>query len=155
LDEIAKPLLDAKFQVRTTEKIRDAIWSKLEGNAALSPVAALSNSIGTRLLIEDPLLRELTLGIIAETRAVGDKLGLAIDPFLGDTYARLSTMKPPMTDFRPSMLQDLERNRPIELNAISAATIEIADRVGVPVPLSKAVLGLLRSRVLSMGLPIT
>jgi 2-dehydropantoate 2-reductase len=141
--------------VRTTDRIRDTIWTKLESNACVSPVAALSGSTGTRMLIEDPLLRELVLSILAETRAVGDTLGLSQDRFLGDTMIRYREMQPPETDFKPSMLQDIERNRPIELNAIVSATVEIADKVGVPMPMLKAVLGLLRSRVLSMGLPIT
>jgi 2-dehydropantoate 2-reductase len=47
---------------------------------------------------------------------------------------------------KTSMLQDLERGRPLEIEALLGAVVEMAGWVDVPVPLSRAVLGLVRQR---------
>jgi 2-dehydropantoate 2-reductase len=42
-------------------------------------------------------------------------------------------------DHKTSMLQDLEAGKPLELDCITGAVIEIADRLGIPVPHTRAV----------------
>jgi 2-dehydropantoate 2-reductase len=151
LEDIGAVFRAGGLVVRTTQRIRETIWTKLEGNTSVSPVSALALANGTAMLT-DPLLRDLVLGIVAETRAVGAALGLEPDAFLGDMAQRYREMRPPASDFKPSMLQDIERGRPIELDALVGIVVEIADLIGVEVPRTKTVFGLLRARLKAMGL---
>jgi 2-dehydropantoate 2-reductase len=151
LEDIAAVFRAGGLFVRTTARIRESIWTKLEGNTSASPVSALALANGTEMLT-DPLLCELLLGIVDETRAVGAALGLKPDSFLGDMAQRYRQMRPPQSDFKPSMLQDMERGQPIELDALVGVVVEVADLVGVKVPMTKTVFGLLRARLKAMGL---
>src|SRR5262249_19816491 len=130
LEDIAQVFREAGSTMHTTDNIRRAIWTKLVGNAGLSPVAALSLSDARRMLIDDPLVRNVVLAILDETTALGNALGLPPDPILGDSAQRMRDLQSSAADFKPSMLQDIERNIPIELNAIAGATVEIADKLG-------------------------
>ena len=46
--------------------------------------------------------------------------------------------------FKTSMLQDVEAGRPLEIDALLTAVMEIGERVGVPTPHTDALLGLVR-----------
>jgi 2-dehydropantoate 2-reductase len=50
------------------------------------------------------------------------------------------------------MLQDLEQRRPMEIDALQAALVEIADHAGVAVPYVRTVLGLTRQKAETLGL---
>jgi 2-dehydropantoate 2-reductase len=52
---------------------------------------------------------------------------------------------------KTSMLQDLERGRPMEIDALLGAVVELADLVEKPVPLCRAVLAMLRERARQAG----
>jgi 2-dehydropantoate 2-reductase len=47
---------------------------------------------------------------------------------------------------KTSMLQDLEKGRPLEIEALLGAVVEMAGWVDVPAPLSQAVLAMVRQR---------
>jgi 2-dehydropantoate 2-reductase len=147
LEEIAEVFRAAKYQVQVTDRIRDAVWTKLQGNTALNPISALTGAIGYEIM-GDPLVADLVINVINETRSIGHKLGFDLGPDYGE---RLRNMPPGAGKFRTSMLQDIERGRPLELDAIVAAPVEIADKLGVPVPYTKAVLGLIQARLKTMS----
>jgi 2-dehydropantoate 2-reductase len=147
LDEIAVPFHAAGYTVELTTRIRESIWLKLQMNAALNPVSALALATGTEMM-SDPFVRDVVFAIMEETRAVGRALGFNLGP---EQIERLREMGPSVGGFKTSMLQDIERGRPLELDALVAVTVEIAGMTGVDVPFTKAVLGLLRSRAKAMA----
>jgi 2-dehydropantoate 2-reductase len=53
---------------------------------------------------------------------------------------------------KTSMLQDLERGRPMEIDALLGAVVELGRLTGKPIPLCEAVLALLRGRARQVGL---
>ena len=59
---------------------------------------------------------------------------------------RMRGMGPKLGAGKTSMLQDAERGRPLELEGLMAAVVEIGDLLGVPMPQTKAVYGLARVR---------
>jgi 2-dehydropantoate 2-reductase len=142
LEEVAGVFRAAGYNTELTARIRDAIWIKLQANITMNPVSALTMATLDRVL-GDPLLLELVIGIAAETRAVGERLGLALGP---DPAERLRQAAPTLGPSKTSMLQDAERGRPLELDALVAAVVEIGERLGVPMPRTRAVLGLARLR---------
>ena len=114
--------------------IRDDIWIKLLGNAAFNPISALARATmveiashaGTRATVR--LMMEETLEVAA---AVGCRPDISVDKRL-DGAERVG-------EHKTSMLQDLERDRPLELDVILSALIELADLTGTAAPTLRAV----------------
>ena len=52
---------------------------------------------------------------------------------------------------KTSMLQDLERGRPMEIDALLGAVVELADLTGQKTPLCEAILALVRERARQAG----
>ncbi|MEU9331118.1 2-dehydropantoate 2-reductase [Streptomyces canus] len=121
--------------------IRRDIWEKLLGNVNLNPVSALTGATVLDIL-DDPDVRQLCAAVFEETAAVGAALG--IDSAM-TADERLDIARK-LGAFRTSMLQDTDRGRPLELDAIVGAVHELARRTGVPSPSLDAVHGLLALR---------
>ncbi|MEO9169619.1 MAG: 2-dehydropantoate 2-reductase [Candidatus Baltobacteraceae bacterium] len=117
--------LDAGFDAN----IRETMWLKLVNNSGLNPVSALSGLTIGRML-ENPSTLSEVRALMFEAIAVGQALGAIIDANVDERIARASRL----TDVKTSMLQDLEANRPLELDPILGALVELGDRKRVPVP---------------------
>jgi 2-dehydropantoate 2-reductase len=111
-----------------SNSIRGAIWYKLWGNATINPLSALTLATADRLLAE---LKPLILACMAELAEVGAAIGCPIEESGEERMAVTARLGP----FKSSMLQDVEAGRPIELEALLGAPIELAHRAGVAVPM--------------------
>ncbi|HET6582390.1 MAG TPA: ketopantoate reductase C-terminal domain-containing protein [Nannocystaceae bacterium] len=88
------------------------VFAKLMVNASVNPLSALTGHTPGELL-DDPALRERLLAIAAEIAALARALGVAdLDP------ASVLAACEQMRAFRPSMLQDVDRGRPLETAAV-------------------------------------
>lgn len=115
-------------------RLRDQVWLKLLGNASFNPVSALTRAtLGE--LAELSEVVALLRAMMEECEAVGAALGLVLPVPLERRLQRGLEL----TDHRTSMLQDLELGRPLEIDCLTGAVIELADRLGVPVPQTRAV----------------
>ena len=93
--------------------IRDDVWGKLWGNLSMNPLSALTGATIDRLAFA-PELRPITRDMMVEAeglaRALGIRLPMDVDARIaigGGAGAR-----------KTSMLRDLERERPLEIEAI-------------------------------------
>jgi 2-dehydropantoate 2-reductase len=126
-------------------RIAEDLWAKLLYNAALNPLGAiLGASYGA--LGASPHARPVLEALARETFAVMQAAGQrthwpSADACLADLYARLL---PATAAHESSMLQDLRAGRPSEIDAITGAVVELAGRHGVPAPVSRSVLALVR-----------
>ncbi|HXH53751.1 MAG TPA: 2-dehydropantoate 2-reductase [Sphingomicrobium sp.] len=109
--------------------VRSAIWYKLWGNATLNPLSALTRATADRL-IGDPQLRSWMLEAMAELAQVGEAIGCPIAESGEDRMAVTAKLGA----FKTSMLQDVGAGRPIELDALLGAPVEIARRAGIATP---------------------
>jgi 2-dehydropantoate 2-reductase len=110
-----------------SNNIRRAIWYKLWGNATINPLSALTLATADRLLAEcRPFLR----AGMAELAKVGAAIGCPIEESGEDRMAVTARLGA----FKTSMLQDVDAGRPIELEALLGAPIELARRHGIAVP---------------------
>lgn len=121
--------------------IRRDIWEKLLGNVNLNPVSALTGATVLDIL-DDPDVRQVCAAMFDETAAVGRALGIE-SAMTADERLDIARK---LGAFRTSMLQDADRGRPLELDAIVGAVRELARRTGVPSPSLDAVHGLLALR---------
>ncbi|MBV8477372.1 MAG: 2-dehydropantoate 2-reductase [Acidobacteria bacterium] len=131
---IAQALISSGLKAPITTRIRHEIWVKLLGNVAFNPVSALTGCTLVEMT-RDPELSQVIREIMKEVQAVGAKLGLELPVSIEQRTAGAEKVG----EHKTSMLQDLERGRPLELEAVVGAVIELADRMGVPVPHTQAV----------------
>jgi 2-dehydropantoate 2-reductase len=121
------------------------LWAKLLYNATLNPLGAiLGASYGA--LGASPHTRGVMEALAQETFAVMETAGWrthwpSAAAWLADFYARLL---PPTAAHESSMLQDLRAGRRTEIDAITGAVVELAERHGVAAPVSRSALALVR-----------
>jgi 2-dehydropantoate 2-reductase len=117
------------------------VWRKLLGNLALNPVSALTGATVREMLHDEPtraVLRAIIEEGLAVARAAGAEIGVTAEERL--------EMAMHIADVKTSMLQDLEAGKPLELEPICGATIELARQYGVPVPHIETVYALTKLR---------
>ena len=146
-EALAAALQGEGLKCPVTDHIRQHIWLKLWGNMCVNPIAALTGA-GTGRIFADPYLFELCVQMMAEMRDLGAEIGLPIDM---TPEARMDVARK-LGDFRPSTLQDMEQGRPLELDALLGALIDVAAARGRPTPMLQAVMGLVRQAGISRGL---
>lgn len=136
--ELAGVLAAAGLKAPVSTRIRNEIWLKLIGNAALNPISALARAtlgdIG-RLPAARDLARTLTAEVAQVAAAVGEEPSISIDRRLAAAFE--------LTGHRTSMLQDLEAGRPLEVGALVGAPLEIGSRLEMDLPVLRTVHALL------------
>jgi 2-dehydropantoate 2-reductase len=131
---LANVLIGAGLRCPITTRFRHEIWVKLLGNVAFNPISALTR--GTlEELVRHPETSAVIRAIMAETEAVAAKLGIELPISIDQRMAGAEKVGAHKT----SMLQDLEAGRPLELEAIVGAVVELGERLGVPMPSTRTV----------------
>ena len=128
-------------------RIRQEIWVKLLGNVCFNPISALTLATLDRVATE-PGTRGIARNMMEETRAIGEALGIR---FKIDIERRIDGAAA-VGAHRTSMLQDLERNRAMEIDALVTSVQELGRLVGVATPTIDVVLALVRQRAEVAGL---
>jgi 2-dehydropantoate 2-reductase len=137
----------AGVPAKVTDDIRTAVWNKLFGNIALNPLSAITR-LTIKQLLEDPDLAGLMTDMIAEAMILARAEGAQVET---DASQRVKAMVA-LGAFRTSMLQDADAGRPLELDGILGAMIEVADRRGIAVPVSRRVYAMTRAFALNRRL---
>ncbi len=135
-------LIAAGFKAPVRPRLRDEIWIKLWGNMAFNPLSVLTAAT-LDILTTDPDTRPTVRAMMLEGQAVAEQLGVR---FAIDVDRRIAGGAE-VGRHRTSMLQDFERGRPLEIEALLGAVVELGEWVGQPTPLARAILGLVRQRV--------
>ncbi len=147
LGQAAALLGDAGFELELSADIRAAMWRKLLLNLCTSPLATLTRATEAEL-VAHPGMIEVGRGMARDGLAVAAAHGfrdLGIDPE--------KLVAPGLrTPHRPSMLQDLERGRPLEIDALLAIVQDFARAAGVATPTIDTVLPLLTLHARERGL---
>jgi len=122
-------LTGAGLKAPVQSRIRQELWVKLMGNAVFNPLSVLTRaSLGA--MAESPVLAPVVRAAMEEVDAVAARLGIEI-PVSIDKRIRGAAR---VGNHKTSMLQDLESGRPMEIDAITGSVVELAGRLGVPVP---------------------
>jgi 2-dehydropantoate 2-reductase len=107
---------------------------KLLGNVAFNPISALTR--GTlEELVRDPDVSTVVRALMAETEAVAAELNIELPISIDQRMAGAEKVGAHKT----SMLQDFEAGRPLEIEAIVGAVVELGQRLGVAMPATSAV----------------
>jgi 2-dehydropantoate 2-reductase len=143
---LSEALIAAGFKAPVRPKIRDELWVKLWGNMAFNPISALTTAT-LDVLTGDEGQRGVARAMMLEGQRVAEALGVR---FAIDVDKRIAGAAE-VGAHKTSMLQDLERGRPMEIEALLGAVVELADWVGEAAPISRTVLALVRARARAAG----
>jgi len=132
---------------RVTDAIHTEIWAKLIGNMGMGPISALTK-LTLSGIANDPDARSLAVAMIDEAVAIGERIGLHMDM---SAEARVD-LGAELGDFKPSILQDLEKGRPMEIDALIGVVAELGRLVDKATPTIDTVLALQRAQARFAGL---
>jgi 2-dehydropantoate 2-reductase len=134
LRQIAEALIASGFRCPITTRIRHEIWVKVLGNASFNPVSALTRATLAQMA-RDPGVSSVIRNIMQEVEAVSHKLGMELPITIDQRIAGAEKVG----EHKTSMLQDLEAGRPLELEAIVGAVVELGERVGLPMTCTRTI----------------
>jgi 2-dehydropantoate 2-reductase len=132
--QIAEALIASGFRCPVTTRIRHEIWVKVLGNASFNPVSALTRATLAQMA-RDPGVSSVIRSIMQEVEAVSQKLGMELPVSIDQRIAGAEKVG----EHKTSMLQDLEAGRPMELEALVGAVVELGERVGLPMTVTRTV----------------
>ncbi len=152
----AARLREAGIPAEATDTLIAELWAKVLYNGALNPLGAL---LGVRYgdLPNDPDTRVVMDAVIDETFAVAHGEGVVLPwadaaAYRGTFYGRLV---PSTAGHRSSMLQDIERGRPTEIDAINGEVAARGAARGIPTPVNATLTRLVRARARSRSIEET
>jgi 2-dehydropantoate 2-reductase len=146
LSALSDALREAGFKAPVRNQIRDELWIKLWGNLSFNPISALTGATldvicteaGTRAVARAMMLEAQAIAL-----ALGVKFPIDVDKRIAGAAA--------VGAHKTSMLQDLERGRKLETDALVASVVELGRLVGVATPTIDTVLALVEARARQAG----
>jgi 2-dehydropantoate 2-reductase len=146
VERLSMLLREAGLKAPIRPRLRDEIWIKLWGNVSFNPISALTHAtldvIGT-----DPGTRALCRAMMLEVQSIGEALGVR---FAIDVEKRIDGGVA-VGAHRTSMLQDLEKGRPMEIDALVTVVQELGRMVEIATPTIDIVLALIQQRARVAG----
>jgi 2-dehydropantoate 2-reductase len=129
------------------KRIRDEIWIKLWGNCSFNPVSALTGASLDKIA-EDPDARKLVAEIMSECKQVGEALSIRFSVSIEDRINGAGRI----IGHKPSTRQDIEMGRPLEIDPLVTALIEIAKQLQIDTPTLVSTSALLKLQARTLGL---
>ena len=133
--QIARSLNAAKIPTEAVPNILTYLWAKVIYNCALNGLCTI-HEIPYGKILEKDSTRETMKQIIRECYAVGLKKGILLDPPTADSFIDLmtETLIPRTAAHFPSMLQDLNRGKRTDIDALNGAICRLGLESGTPTP---------------------
>jgi 2-dehydropantoate 2-reductase len=147
VERLSALFVKAGLQAPVLDRIRDEIWLKLWGNVCLNPISALTHAT-LDVICSDPATRALSKAIMLETQSIAESFGVK---FRVDVERRIEGARK-VGAHKTSMLQDLERGRPMEIDPLVTVVQEMGHLTGIPTPALDNVLALAAQRAKIAGL---
>ncbi len=143
---ISQLMIKAGLRAPVRPRIRENLWVKLWGNLSFNMICTLTRS-PLDAIIANPETRKLARTMMLEAQQIAERLGVQL-PL--DVDARIAGAAE-VGAHKPSTLVDLERGRPMEIEPLLGAVVEMARMTSVPVPQCESVLALVRQLARSAG----
>lgn len=140
-ERLSQAFAAAGLKAPVLDRIRDEIWLKLWGNLCFNPISALTGAT-LDVITCDPGTRSIAQAMMREAQAVAERLGVR---FRVDLERRLDGAGK-VGAHKTSMLQDLERKRALEIDALVTVVQEFGRLAGVATPTVDLVLALIQQR---------
>jgi 2-dehydropantoate 2-reductase len=137
------------FQATLSSDITLDIWTKFVRLSVFSGMTAVTRS-PAGVVCQDPELFAMLKDAVRETLAVAHAKGIRVPASTVDDVAQAYSALPPQA--KSSMLEDLERGRPLELPWLSGAVVRIGREAGVDTPTHRFINTVLKPHVNGRGL---
>jgi 2-dehydropantoate 2-reductase len=148
LQEFADTCTRAGIKARVSQQMLSEIWIKFVQLTAFSGMTAVTRSpIG--VVQRAPDLWRMMEAALTESAAVARAKGMDISDQALEEYITVAAGLPPAA--KSSMLEDLERGKPLELPWLSGTVVRIGEALGVPTPTHRLIVSLLSPHVHGMG----
>ena len=147
LKEFSSLLIAGGLKAPQKAKIRDEIWIKLWGNCSFNPVSALTGATLDEIGA-DPETRHLIETIMIEVQQVGESLGVRFNVSIDKRIQGASSI----IGHKPSTRQDIEAGRPLEIDPLLSAVLEVAAKLGIATPALRYVTALLKMQAVKLDL---
>ncbi|MDA9411254.1 2-dehydropantoate 2-reductase [Bradyrhizobium sp. CCBAU 45384] len=147
VQRLADLFVAAGLKAPVLDRIRDEIWLKLWGNVCFNPISALTHAT-LDVICSDPATRALSRAIMVETQAIAETFGVK---FRVDVERRIEGARK-VGAHKTSMLQDLERGRPMEIDPLVTVVQEMGRLTRIPTPALDSVLAMVTQRARIAGL---
>jgi 2-dehydropantoate 2-reductase len=132
----------AKLKVKVVDDAESLVWGKLVVSAAINPLTALLR-IKNGELLERPSVQALMGELACEAAAVAEALGVAL-PFRGPERAAEEVARR-TAENTSSMLQDVLRGAPTEIDVINGAVVHWGEKKNVPTPVNRVMWSLVKA----------
>ena len=126
---IAERFTHAGLKAPITDDIRGEIWLKVWGNLSFNPISALTHATLVDLC-RFPLTRALCVEMMREAEVIANKLGVTFKVGIERRIAGAEKVG----DHKTSMLQDVEQGKPLEIEALVGAVVELGRLTKTPTP---------------------
>lgn len=125
----------AKVKARAVPDIFTYIWAKVIYNCALNGICAI-HGIPYGKILDNPETKRKMEEVVRECYAVALKKGIVLDPPDAESYLKLLIGKliPLTATHYPSMLQDIQKAKRVEIEALNGAIAKLGRELGVPTP---------------------
>jgi 2-dehydropantoate 2-reductase len=133
----------AGLETTLMDNANSLVWGKLAINAGINPLTALLE-IPNGKLVEEESLRQIMSAATNEVVKVAAAQGIHL-PF-ADAAQRVAEVSQATAGNRSSMLQDISRAAPTEIDAISGAVVRFGRLLGIPTPVNEFLLGLIKDK---------
>jgi 2-dehydropantoate 2-reductase len=143
LRQLAGLLTAAGLETTLADHVDSLVWGKLAINAGINPLTALLE-IPNGVLAENDRLRQVMSAAATEVARVAAAQGIDL-PF-ADAAARTVEVSRATATNRSSMLQDISRRAPTEINTITGEVVRIGKQLGIPTPVNQLLLDLVRAK---------
>jgi 2-dehydropantoate 2-reductase len=146
LEEVAGCLVRGGLRCEVTERVREAIWTKLLLNLAVPPLCVLADA-SQPTVISEPACAEAVPRLLSEAAGIATAMGCAVEydaASIVGSAARLA--------HTPSIAQDLELRRPMEIDGIYTVPLELGRLTGVATPTLDLLVGLMKVKARTAGL---
>ena len=147
VENLSAMFTKAGLQAPVLDRVRDEIWLKLWGNVSFNPISALTHAT-LDVLCSDPGTKAVTRGMMVEAQQIAETFGVK---FRVDVDRRIEGGRR-VGAHKTSMLQDLERGRPMEIDPLVTVVQEMGRMTNIPTPTIDTVLALTIQRAKVAGL---
>ncbi|MDL2329376.1 2-dehydropantoate 2-reductase [Desulfosarcina sp. OttesenSCG-928-A07] len=133
ITQVAQCLRHAGMATRVVTDVQAVLWEKLFVNVGINAISALSGITNGQLL-DLPETRHLARAAVEEAVTVARSCKIPVD---GDPVEKMFRIAAATASNRCSMGQDVDRRRITEVSAINGFVVNLADRMGISVPVNR------------------
>jgi 2-dehydropantoate 2-reductase len=136
-------LRKAQIETEYSEEIERLLWEKILINCAINPLTALFDQPNGSI-VHDPELREIAGAVAREVLRVAQAHGVTLTE--AEAVERVETVACKTAQNISSMLQDVRRGRPTEIEYINGAVVREGRRLGIATPINLFLTKLIKER---------